>query len=174
MLNEKEIMDMKEVLRSESMEELDKRIKSLQSMKCRLKKIESKKDEMEEVLIKERIVREVIIEKKEIKVVIYERSIEDIGSMNYEEVMKGIKNIDSILCIENSKDKEFKNMDKIGKCIKVREWLISRKKVVSGSELGKVNISDIYRKLEDIKDIDELKKWLIEKSGLTEENLIEE
>jgi hypothetical protein len=119
---------------------------------------------MELILEKERIVREVIIEKTERKNFIYERSKEEIDCMNMEEVMKGIKNIDSILCIENGKEDKFKNLEKIEKCNMVRGWLIERKEIVSGSSLGKVNISDVLRKIEDCKNLEDLKVWLEEKS----------
>lgn len=171
MMNEREILKMKEELRKESIEVLERKIQSLQSLKCRWKKIENKKNEMEELLVKERIVKEVIIEKKEIKVVIYERNMEDILVMNYEEVMKGIKNIDSILCIEKSKNDEYRNDEKIEKCNRVREWLINRKNVVSGNSLGKISVSDVLRKIEDVKDLEELRIWLVEKSGLSEEEI---
>ena len=126
---------------------------------------------MEKLLIDERIIKEVIIEKKEIKVVIYERSIEEVNCMNYEEVVKGIKNIDSILCIEKNKGDKWRNEEKIEKCGKVRKWLVDRKEIVSGNNLGKVSVIDVLRKLEDIKDIEELRNWLIEKSGIDKEEV---
>lgn len=171
MYNEKEIEEIKVELRKENIEVLERKIKSLQSLKCRWKKIENKKDDMEKLLIDERIIKEVIIEKKEIKVVIYERSYEEISCMNYEEVMKGIKNIDSILCIERSKGDEWRNEEKIEKCGVVREWLVSRKEIVSGNNLGKISVIDILRKLEDVGSVNELKDWLIEKSGVSKEEI---
>lgn len=162
MRNELEVMKYKEELRVESLEVLEKKSKSLDSSICRKKKMEFDVEEMNNLLEEKRIIREVIIEKKEIKVVIYERSLEDIEVMNYEEVMKGIKNIDSLLCIELGKNDNFRNDEKVEKCKKVREWLIDRKNIVSGSSLGKVNISDVMRKIEDIKDLEELKEWLVE------------
>lgn len=164
LLSMSEVLEMKEELRKYSLEDLTKKVKSLQSVKCRYGKIEKKKSEMELILEKERIVREVIIEKTERKNFIYERSKEEIDCMNMEEVMKGIKNIDSILCIENGKEDKFKNLEKIEKCNMVRGWLIERKEIVSGSSLGKVNISDVLRKIEDCKNLEDLKVWLEEKS----------
>jgi hypothetical protein len=157
----KEINEMKEELRKWNMEDLEKKIKSLQSLKCRLKKIEKRKKEMEDVLEKERIIREVIIEKSEKKVSIYEREEEEIKVMNVEEVLRGIKNIDSILCIEKSKDKM--NEEKIEKCNKVRVWLVERKEEVEGNNKGNVKISDVLRKMEDCKSLEDLKIWLLDK-----------
>lgn len=171
MISEKEILGMKEELRKEKIEVLERKIQSLQSLKCRWKKIENKKEEMEDLLVRERIVKEVIMEKKEVKVVIYERSMEEIMVMNYEEVMKGIKNIDSILCIEKSKNDEYRNDEKIEKCNVVREWLVNRKNVVSGNSLGKISISDVLRKIEDCKELEDIRVWLVEKSGLSEEEI---
>lgn len=163
MLSVNEILEMKEELRSWSIEDLEKKIKSFQSLKSRYGKIEKKKSELEGVLIKERIVREVIIEKKEKKVVIYERLKDEIMVMNIEEVMRGLKNIDSILCIEKGKELKFRNLEKISKCDIVRVWLVERKLEVSGNSLGNVKISDVLRKIEDCNDLSELVEWLLNK-----------
>ena len=163
MLSMKEVLEMKKVLRSWSLVDLEKKIKSFQSLKCRYGKIEKKKKEMEDVLEKERIVREIIIEKKEKKVVLYERSKEEISVLNIEEVMRGIKNIDSILCIEKGKEEKFRNDEKLEKCGIVREWLVERKEEVNGNSLGNVKVSDVVRKIEDCKDLEELKEWLMNK-----------
>lgn len=164
MLSKKEILEVKEDLRNWELVDLEKKIKSLQSLKSRYGKIEKKKKEMEDILIKERIVREVIIEKKEKKVFIYERLENEIMVMSIEEVMRGIKNIDSILCIERSKELEFQDKEKMVKCDNVREWLVNRKLEVSGNSSGKVNVSDVLRKIEDVESIEDLKEWLVEKS----------
>lgn len=155
----KDIERMKEELISWDLVDLKKKLGSLSSRKCRLKKIERKKVEMLDVLENERIVREVINEKSEKKLSIYERDREDINCMSYEEVMKGIKNVDSIKCIELSKDNV--NDEKLDKLEKVRVWLVDRKKEVEGSSKGMIRISDIVRKLEDIKNVEELKEWLL-------------
>lgn len=155
----KDIERIKEELRSWDLVDLKKKLGSLSSRKCRLKKIERKKVEMLDVLENERIVREVINEKSEKKLSIYERDREDINCMSYEEVMKGIKNVDSIKCIELSKDNV--NDEKLDKLEKVRVWLVDRKKEVEGSSRGMIRISDIVRKLEDIKNVEELKEWLL-------------
>lgn len=164
MMNVKEIEKMKNDLRKKDVVELEKLMKNYSSKKCRLKKIEYDVKEMEELLENERICREVIIEKKEKKSVIYERLEEEIKVMNIEEVMKGIKNVDSLRCIENGKRDEFKDKSKIEKMEKVREWLLERKKEVEGNSNGSIKISDVIRKIEDVKSLEELKSWLEEKS----------
>lgn len=160
----KEIIEMKKELRLLDVESLRKlKRSSVDSKVCRLKKTEYDVNKMNELVKKGRIIVEVINEKVEKKVVIYEREEEEIKVMNYEEVMKGIKNVDSLRCIEGGKNEKFKDLKKIEKLEKVREWLLDRKKEVEGNKNGNIKISDIVRKIEDIKDIEELKKWLLEK-----------
>ena len=160
----KEVIEMKKELRLLDVESLRKlKRSSVDSKVCRLKKTEYDVNKMNELLEKGRIIVEVINEKVEKKVVIYEREEEEIKVMNYEEVMKGIKNVDSLRCIEGGKNEKFKDLKKIEKLEKVREWLLDRKKEVEGNKNGNIKISDIVRKIEDIKDIEELKKWLLEK-----------
>lgn len=159
-----EVMEIKEDLRKWGMEELEKKSKSLDSLICRKKKMEYDVEEMNKLLEMKRIVKEVIIEKKEKKVVIYERSEEEIKVMNIEEVLKGLKNVDSIKCLELGKKSELVSKEKLEKLDKVREWLVNRKNEVSGNSLGKISISDVLRKIEDCKDLEELKIWLEEKS----------
>lgn len=159
----KEIEAMKEELRSWELVALEKKLRSFQSKVCRLKKIEKRKKEMIECLEKERIIKEVIIEKKEKKVSIYEREKDEIMCMDIEEVMRGIKNVDSIKCIELSKDDDKIDKEKLKKLEVVREWLIDRKEEVKGSSKGLINVSDVVRKLEDIESIEELKEWLLNK-----------
>jgi len=160
----KEVIEMKKELRLMDVESLRKlKRSSVDSKVCRLKKTEYDVNKMNELLEKGRIIVEVISEKVERKVVIYEREEEEIKVMNYEEVMKGIKNVDSLRCIEGGKNEKFKDLKKIEKLEKVREWLLDRKKEVEGNKNGNIKISDIVRKIEDIKDIEELKKWLLEK-----------
>lgn len=163
MMKKEEVMKMKEDLRKESILDLEKKMKVFGSKKCRMKKIEYNVKDMEKLLEEERICREVIIEKKEKKVYIYERSEEDIKNMNIEEVMKGIKNIDSLMCIEKGMREEVINYEKLEKCKKVRGWLVERKKIVSGSELGKINVSDLLRKLEDLESVEDVRNWILER-----------
>lgn len=160
----KEIESMKVELRSWELVDLEKKLRSFQSKVCRLKKIEKRKKEMMECLEKERIIKEVIIEKKEKKVSIYEREKEEIMIMDIEEIMKGIKNVDSIKCIELSKDDDKIDKKKLSKLEVVRKWLVERKEEIKGSSKGLINVSDVIRKLEDIESMEELKKWLLEKS----------
>jgi hypothetical protein len=163
-IDEKEVLKVKEELRKLSLEELRKSGKNYDSLICRRKKMEFDVDEMDYLLLMKRMIREVIIEKEEKKSVIYERLEAEIKVMNIEEVMKGIKNVDSIKCIELSKKEEMRSKEKLDKLEVVREWLLKRKEEISGNSLGKVNISDVLRKIEDCKDLEELKNWLVEKS----------
>lgn len=160
MMNEKEVIEMKEELRKEELIDLEKRVKSLDSKICRLKKMEYDSNKMKEFLEERRIYREVVIEKKEKKVVIYDREKSEIDSMSFEEVVRGIRNVDSIKCIELGKNEKFRSIEKLEKLEKVREWLIDRKGVVDGNSMGKVKVSDVMRVLEDIESIEDLKKWL--------------
>lgn len=164
MLMVKEIEALKEELRTWTMEDLEKKSKSYDSLICRKKKMEYDPLEMEDLVLKKRIIREVIIEKKEVKAVIYERSEDEIMVMNIEEVMKGIKNVDSIKCIELAKKDEMQDKSKLEKLETVRTWLLNRKEEVSGNSLGKVSILDVLRKIEDCKTLEDLTEWLLEKS----------
>ena len=163
MRNEKEIKVLKEELRKCEVVELEKKIKSLQSMKCRLRKMDNNVDKMNDILEEERIYREVVNEKKERKLFIYERNEDDIFSMSYEEVMKGIKNCDSIKCLELSKNEEFMDNDKLVKVEKIREWLIERKKEVSKLDAGLIRISDVINMLDMVSSLKDLKEWLLNK-----------
>lgn len=167
-INEVEYMEYKEELRKDNVEELRRKKKSVDSSICRLRKREYKKDEMDCLLIKGRGIVEVISEKLERKNVWYERSEDDIKILCYEEVVKGMNSLYSILCIERGKLGKFRNDEKIVKCEKVMEYLKERKKEVEGNRNGVVKVDDIMRKLEDIKDIEDLKKWLVEKSKIEE------
>lgn len=158
--SKEEVLKLKEDYRKVDVVELEKKIRSISSMKCRYRKMENKLEEMERLVVEERIIREILNEGKEKKVVIYERRKDEIDCMSYEEVFKGIKNIDSILCIERSKEDKYKDENKIRKCDEVREWLVERRNVVSGNNLGLVKISDVLRKMEDVSSLDELKEWL--------------
>lgn len=134
--------------------EVSKELKRLQSIKCRLKKQKGRsnyEEQMSNVLKEEQLLKEVrqLLDPKEKPVTMYEQ--EDVDQLDYDEVVKAIRSIQSKktlsrwLTTEDGDNDEYRNACRIEKMLVERRNII---KPVDNEHIRKTDLQTIIDTIE--------------------------
>lgn len=153
-------------------EELKKELKRLQSIKCRLKKQKFKKDynkEMTEVLKNEQVLKECRQLLNPREKFITEMTENDIKKLTYDEVVKGIRSIQSKKTLTKHLTEKPGDNDEYRMAIQIENWLLEQKsklKPVEDNLVKKTEVEKIINTIEESgklsqKEVLELLKKLV-------------
>lgn len=153
MTNLKEIEKVAEKFNNDVFE-VSKELKRIQSVKCRLKKQKGRSDyesEMQKVLSYEQVLKEAknLLDPKEKAVTMYEQS--DVDQLDYDEVVKALKSIQSKktntrwLTTEDGNNDEYRNACRIEAMLKERREILNP---VKPEQIRKTDVQTIVDTIE--------------------------
>lgn len=139
----------------ETMEKVVKELKKVQSQKCRLKKQKGKssyQEEMEEILRREQLLKEVrqLMNPREKPVTMYTE--EDVKKLEYDEVVKAIRSIQSKKTLSRWLTVEEGNNPEYKKAVQIEEMLKKRRDEVRPVEKNQVRKKEVQKIIETIED----------------------
>ena len=133
--------------------EVAKELKRIQSVKCRLKKQKGRSDYdelMKNVLAEEQLVKEVrqLLDPKEKSVTKYEQ--EDVDQLDYDEVVKAIRSIQSKKTLTRWLTTEDGNNDEYRNACRIEEMLIERRNQIKPVDNEYVRKTDLQTIIDTI------------------------
>lgn len=152
-----------EAKKYQDLSEVKKELRNVQSKKTRLKKQKARQDynkRMQDLLEQEQVLKEVRSYFEPPKKFVTEYTKEDVEILNYEEVLKALKNIQS----KKSNAQYDENEQEYEKALKIEEMLLEHKEKVQPINDYVVRKSQVNNLIEHFKNQDEKvsKEYIVE------------